>query len=278
MTSRPKPLIAVSGDSQAEAVALVLRRLEALASTYDVLYIDPSGAPAVAKGDAARCAFWISQSGTLPGRKGLPRQSKAVIFPALHFRLLWPLAAPAPKTARNEGRLGEFPYSDAFIAACVKRELPSEEIMRLFTAPAWNASWPNLDELFKDVTSTLLAADAKSDVKIGSFVLKQFRKQRLFWAVNAPANALLAELTYRITHACFGQKMPADRADVYAVLASIGTQEVMARAALPIHPLVAAHFGLEWYDPLEQYLSPEGEHRTFESYYRGLIDFLHAGS
>jgi hypothetical protein len=109
-------------------------------------------------------------------------------------------------------------------------------------------------------------------------VLKQFRKQRLFWAVNAPSNALLAELTYRVLHACFGQKMPADRTDVHAVLASIGTQEIFARAALPVHPLVAAHFGLEWYDPQERYLSPAGEQRTFDSYYGGLIDYLYAGS
>jgi polysaccharide biosynthesis acetyltransferase WcbI-like protein len=262
-----KPVIAVAGDAQAEALALILRSLPAVADSYDVAY---AGAE-LSQSSVSHARFALVQDGAAQPRR-LPKTCKRITFPVLRLRLLWPMAAPGPQSAA--GSAAALVWGDSFISQCVEQCVPAEKILRLYEAPVWSESWPNLDALFTQETTALLQADAKSDVKIGSYVLKHFRKQRLFWAMNAPSNALLGELTYRILHACFGRDVPADREAIAVTLASFGLRELMSRAALPVHPLVAEHFGLEWHDSQERYPGFDGELRTFHEYYRELVDYL----
>lgn len=261
------------GDAQAEAAALVLRALPPVSAAYDVVYCDSRRNEAPSREAVSACAYSFEQQGRDASYVSrLPRNCKRIAFPELRFRLLWPLAAPNPfNRPDSTNPLGPFPWGDSFITACVKRGMDADEILRFYEAPAWHASWPNLDMLFKDESSALSTADAKCDVKIGSFVLKHFRKSRLFWATNAPTNHLLAELVYRLLHAALGPSMEIDRASVQAALAAMGGRDLLGRAAAPIHPLVARHFQLEWYDSQEKYVSFNGEERTFAEYYRDMI-------
>lgn len=263
-----KPVIAIAGDAQADALALVLRSLPVVAESYDVAYAGLN----LAQPAATNTRFVLIQNGHGAARPRFPKGSKRISFPQLRLPLLWPMATLGPQSSANPP--AAFIWGDSFISMCVKQRIPAEEIAHLYDASVWRESWPNLDARFSHETTELLQNDAKSDVKIGSYVLKHFRKQRLFWAVNAPTNLLLGELTYRVLHACFGREVPADRDAIYGVLASFGTSDLMARAALPVHPLVAQHFGLEWYDPQERYPGFDGQSRTFEEYYRALIDYL----
>lgn len=268
------PVILLWGDAQAEAAAVVLRALPAISTAYDVVYCD-----ARRNGDAppreviAACAHSFEQHGREASYVSrLPRGCKRTSFPALRFRLLWPLAAPNPFNRPEPANpAGAFPWGDSFITACLKRGMPADEIMRFYQSSTWHASWPSLDELFKRESLDLSTADAKCDVKIGSFILKHFRKTRLFWSANAPTDRLLSELVYRLLHAAFGPRPDMERDSVQAVLAARGGQDLLGRVAAPIHPLVARHFSLEWYDPQEKYASFNGEDRTFGEYYRDMI-------
>lgn len=272
-----KPRIAVSGDAQAQGVALVLKHLEPIAPAYEIVYhaAAPSSRPDVRKGQLSGCAFFLEQfksKGNDTGR--LSRDCKRITFPQLRFGLLWPLACSNPYNRVDaENPIGPFPVGNSFILSSVEQGAPRDEIMRRLLAADWNESWPNLDLLFRAETSALLAADAKCEVKIGSFVLKHFRKRRLFWAPSAPANTLLCELTYRLLHACFGRETPVERDAIDAALARLSTRDVMAHVAIPVHPLVAGHFGLEWYDREERYPYVKGS-RSFEEYYRSMIDYI----
>lgn len=266
-----KPVIAVAGDAQADALALILRSLPAVAESYEVVYAGPE----LSQSSVSRARFALAQNAGPGPRLRLPKTCKRIAFPASRLRLLWPMAAPGPQSeSADAAHARALVWGDSFISTCVKQRVPAEKILRLYDAPVWSESWPNLDALFTQETSVLLQADAKCDVKIGSYVLKHFRKQRLFWAMNAPTNALLGELAYRVLHACFGRELPANREEIRDTLASFGASELMARAALPVHPLVAQHFGLEWYDPQERYPGFDGERRTFHEYYGALVDYL----
>lgn len=269
-----RPSILVWGDAQAEAVALILGKLPAISETHDVLYSDSRGnANTPARESTAACVYSFEQQGREASYASrLPRGCKRISFPALRFRLLWPLAAPNPFNRPEAANpAGPFPWGDSFITACVKRGMQADEIIRFYQTSTWHASWPNLDALFKQESSDLSTADAKCDVKIGSFILKHFRKTRLFWSANAPTDHLLGELVYRLLHAAFGPRTGMERDAVQGILDARGGRDLLGRVAAPIHPLVARHFGLEWYDPQEKYASFNGQERTFGEYYRDLI-------
>jgi Polysaccharide biosynthesis enzyme WcbI len=267
-----KAAICVVGDAQAHGIALALGKIPELAASYDVV----SSTGALSEPDLKRCAYFLQQGEASAGAQRLPRNAKRIVYPKLRFNLLWPLACPNPYNAPEPGKpVGPYPLAHGFILAGAEKGVPPEELLQLLQVPSWNAGWPNLDALFKNETTVLLAADAKAEVKIGSFVLKNFRKQRLFWAPAAPANELLVELAYRLLHACFGRQNSTDRDAIRAALATTGARDVMAHVAVPVHPLVASHFALEWFDKDEQYPYFDAT-RSFEEYYRGMIDYIYA--
>lgn len=268
-----KRVISVCGDAQAEALALVLQSLPALRDEFEIVY----AAACVRQRVPGRlaCAFSYEQYGAAsPNSSKPPKSCRKIVFPPMRLNLLWPMGAPNPYNLPEppDFPLGRYPFGDQFIMSCIKRGVPADDIMRHYRAPQWSGSWPNLDRLFQDESAALSALDAKCDVKIGSFVLKHFRKKRLFWAANAPTNALLAELVFRTLHASFGPGMETDRAAIGGALANFGGRDVLGGAAAPVHPLVAQHFRLEWYNPSERYACFGGSPRTFDEYFREMIE------
>ena len=199
--------VLVYGDAQAEAIALILRSLPAIAARHQIVYLRDDGLGEPAPGAAASCDLFLEQRSSKPfnPRITVPKKAKRVRFPVLELHLLWPFCCPNPL---NEPELpkfpqGRFPCADTFIINCAEQGMPAALIRRQYLPEQWPAAWPNLDRSFQMESSRLSAQDAQNDVKIGSFILKYFRKVRLFWAVNVPANRLLVEMTYRLLHAGF---------------------------------------------------------------------------
>ncbi|MDE2483313.1 MAG: hypothetical protein KGN02_14135 [bacterium] len=260
--------IALVGDIQMTALAHVLRSLESLGSSREIVY---AADEAELNGSAA---FVVEQRPLVasPPKRKRARGVRYVTVPTLYFPLLWPLAIP-----NAEDRSGRHPWTDAFVVAAKRQGLTRDAVAALYRAASWGASWPDLDGLFSGTTKMLLAADAAADVKIGSFVLKHFRKRRLFWAPNAPSNVLLGEVAFRTLHACFGNDLPVAREELVQSVASLGALDLMSRASLPIHPFVASHFALAWYHADERYPS-QGDARTFDEYLRDLLDVAFGAS
>ncbi len=259
------PVILLIGDAQMQALAHVLRSLEGVARSYEVRHRE-AGDASIAS-DVERAAYVVEQSAAR-GRERRDRRGKThvIVLPAVQFHLLWPLAAPNPFD-----RAGERPWCDTFVVAARRQNVAAGDVLAAYESTEWNASWPDLDAFFAATTTLLLGADAKADVKIGSFVLKHFRKRRLFWAPNAPSNLLLGELAFRVLHACFGREMPVTREELTQTVAALGARELMQSATLPIDPRVATHFGLEWYERYEGDPS-RGEPAAFAQYVREMID------
>lgn len=272
----PSPVsktLLVYGNVQAEAVAVVLGLLHPISSQFRVVFLGDS-ADAVKPDDAAlqESVILCEQQLGKPFPYKLKKDVRRVRFPALEFGLLWPLQCANPFDAPDPPSypFGRFPYGDSFIVNCIQRGLPAEAIALYYSPAVWPATWPNLDKLFRSESARLSALDARNDVKIGSFILKYFRKKFLFCAPKNPSNNLLAELIYRLLHACFGPDQPAERADIEEQLSTFGPGQLLGTLSVPIHPLVAKHFNLDWYQT-DDYYAYFGRELTYDQYFSEMI-------
>ena len=271
-------MVVIRGDAQAHGIAMLFEQLEPLRSASRVLFVNTTNErpeAAFRSSDFRRGTILLDQVSDQYVNEKVPGNLRRVTFPSMRLNLLWPLEGPNPyNRADTVHSLGPYPLGNKYIVSGIERGEPADEIVRAFQAGTWSDTWPNLDALFRLETAALLGADAKCDVKIGSFILKYFRRRRLFWGPNAPSNELLGELAYRILHTCFGLETPVDREAIQRAFTQMsGVRDVMAHIAVPVHPIVASHFSLEWYDPQERYPSLQGN-RSFDEYYQGMIEYI----
>ncbi len=238
--------IRLVGDVQAEAVAQVLRRIPSVTDRYDVEYEHSKTAEPNA----------------------LATNGKRITFPLLRLELLWPLTCANERNAPEPGLPhGRFPYGDKFVSACLAKNVSAHQILGLCTSGKWGANWPDLDETFRIESRRLTAGDARCDVKIGSFVLKRFRSERLFWTVDHPTDALLMELTKRLLSAAGLIETPSAVENAFA---PAGANGLLGVYAVPVHPHVAAHFALAWYRPDQSYQAFDRSY-TYQKYYEALV-------
>jgi hypothetical protein len=269
----PEKTLIVFGDAQAEALTAVMRIVPRIASRFDILY-----ASNIAEKQSlfpthkiATCAVFCEQQGSpvLSGFRKLPQDCLHVTFPSLDLNLLWPFNCINPYNVPEPPQFpyGRFPYGNSFVLNCVERGIPPREIMRYLLTAGWDASWPDLDRLYQAESARLLALDEKNNIKIGSYILKHFRTERLFWAVNNPTNKLFSELFFQLMHACFGSMIEREA----AALSDIASREIFGTLSVPIHPQVATYFGLTWYDPRERHNYFDQRTISYEQYFEDLI-------
>lgn len=254
------PRIIITGDAQAEALAEILGTMRSVTANHDVVY---SATPdlSVMRGDT----LFVQRREEPPiaGAK-VKRGARVITFPHLHFELLWPLSCINPFDKPEPGfPHGRFPYGDSYVVNCVRSETPPDEILGFYQTERWPSTWPNLNRLFQAESARLAAIDAASDVKIGSFILKRFRTERLFHNANAPSDVLLHELAARLASVV--------SAEVPANTATPRARGTLATIEVPIHPAVAAHFHLEWYAPDLRYAYFDQAPISSDEYFRRLI-------
>lgn len=242
-----KRALRVIGDTQAEAVALVIGRLPEISDDYTVAF----------------------ERGTSGDINALVANGKTVTFAVLRLEMSWPMTCANTRDRVEPGfPFGEFPYGDKFVSACLDKKVPPEQILRLATSGTWGSNWPDLDETFAAESRRLTAGDAACDVKIGAHVLKRFRSQRLFWTVDHPADVLIAELVRRLLTASGLVKNPTKAVDEHFTPAEEGG--LLGIYAVPVHPHVASHFALAWYRPDQTYQVYDRLF-SYETYYEALI-------
>jgi hypothetical protein len=258
------PIVVVAGNAQAQAVAAILRSVPDVARAFDVRYAKDAAAEPSAIVRAVQC--W----GSAPPPQSKKSKARTITFSALRFPLLWPLSIPNPHNRPElpDHPFGRFPYTDTFVSACLGRNVPPDEILAHCSASTWPAAWPDLDKLFRAESRRLTMNDLTTGVKIGSYVLKHFRRQRLFWTVDHPTDRLLAELAKRIATEA---KLVPNASD--AINAAFQPSEefgLLSAYAVPVHRYVARHFDLEWCRGDVTY--PAFDKRvTLDEYFRALI-------
>lgn len=269
----------VFGNCQADALALTLSRLgshiKGLRVLYWPSYDKPGGFAPISEDDvrSADVLFEQQDPQTFPLRSLLPDSCRKIKFPSLDFNLLWPLNCVNPYNRPEPPAypLGRFSYGNSLVVHGVERGLPRDEILASVLSPKWEAHWPNLDRLFSIETARLTARDAQCSVKMASYVLENFREQRLFWTANHPTNRLFAEFCARMLEIGFGPDVSGG-ISVADVLAGIGEKDLLGIVGVPIHPHVARHFRLKWYSKDERYPFFDEAPLTYEEYFTRMID------
>jgi len=196
-----------------------------------------------------RCAILLEQIGHettgLAGAERLPADCQVIRFPIVWLNSLWPMHCADPRSPNNgpEDR-GRFPYGDRLILRYLEEGAsPEVAVDRWFAADA--SQMKKLDRYHEINAAKARQLDLDADVKLGAFVLDRFRRERLFVSFNHPTPRMLLHMARQLCEA-MGYR------DVEPVIPRANAGGIGDIHA-PIHPAVAAHFGLEWWGPGDLY-------------------------
>lgn len=275
----------VYGNCQAQGIVAALNRHPAVTKRFEVAYQknfgdpnDPSGS--LTPDQAQRSAIVLEQyahdaSVPLPE---IPKGTPRVTFPSADLNVLWPLWSVNPFNGPEPPRFphGRFPYGDAVILRLVREGHDAEAALAYYLNNSGN-DLPDLDRFLRLEQARLTHRDTQCDVKLGSIVLAQFREERLFWTINHPAHALIRVVVNAVFERAeaLEPRLAGIRLDKAYFDAHFGA-EMLGQIAVPVHPDIAERFALKWYDRNEQF-AYYGETRTYEEYFRSLIEFCIAG-
>lgn len=276
----PKPSLIVYGNCQAEAVHLYLTKYPPVRDRFDVLYLrsfeHPSeGWQELDARETRRCAVLLEQHDRrdFPDREHLPDAAVTVRFPSMDFNALWPFNRANPYNVPEppDFPFGRFPYGDHVIVGLIDKGLSAAEVLDAYINH-WHDYAPDLDRLYKLEAGRLAARDAHCDIKMGRYITENFRRRRLFWTVNHPTSALMGELIVQLANAALADSQVVTPSDIEAVRGVHFPSDPLGAINVPIHPRVAQHFGLRWYDPGERYPSHGGQSYSYRSYFQTMIE------
>lgn len=278
--SRRRGLI-VYGNCQADAIALALGRDPVVTSIFDVRYCrsfnhPTEGMMTFPEDVVRRCAILCEQHDreTFPKRDLLPDDCVTVKFPSVDCNALWPFNCVNPYNAPELPVFpyGRFAYGDRVIVAAVDRGMTGSEALEYYLE-GWETYKIDLDRLLKLEAARLAARDSHCDVKMADAIVERFRKERLFWTVNHPTTVLLRELIEKLLSCCGVAYPVIEDADMDATLQMhFPPAGPLGIIGVPIHPKVAEHFQLEWYDPGERYCLWDGSAYSYREYFKAMID------
>ncbi len=277
-----KRTIIVYGNCQAEAISVIFGLNQSIAEKYAVHYV-PSyqnvrfDGKTLSHDDVEICDLLCEQHDPIlfPQREALPQSCVTVRFPSVDFNALWPFNATNPyNPVESMFPFGRFPYSDRIVLSQIEKGKSAVEVLEYYLT-RWDEYKIDLDRLLKIEKARVFARDAKCDVAMGEHLFNEFANERPLWTINHPSRPVLKELVKRIIVAA-SERMPdfsgvniGETVDKNFVLSPRGPLGVVS---VPIHPMVAEHFGLTWYDPDERFYLFDGTDYSYEAYFQELIE------
>jgi len=189
---------------------------------------------------------------------------------------LWPMTAVNPYNPSEPSfPFGRFPYGDRVILSQIDAGKSPEEILEYYLN-AWDDYKPDLDRLLKLELARFAARDAKCDIGMGQVFFDYFAAERPLWTVNHPTRRLLQELVERIAAAALLVDKRFAEADIATTMEShfaLSPRGPLGVISVPIHPGVARHFQLSWYDENEHHFLWDGTSLVYQDYFKELIDW-----
>lgn len=215
--------------------------------------------------DAAECQLARS-------RPPVPGSVVALTFPRLTMDCLWPLRGPDPRLVPEPPLYpnGRYPYTDLAAQRLIEESAPDDELYAKYLDIS-RQLMPDLEaELARDV-ARWRALDACCDVKVGSFILRNFRSIPLFHGPQTPAGPLLAYVVEHLLGSVV-RHLSIPPSEVYAKFGDYihGYQGPFFDQA-PVHPLVVEKLGISYLPPQYGYRRGHGK-RTFRQH---ILDYIH---
>jgi len=277
--SDPRPTVVVYGNCQADATASIFNRDPGFSERFRAIFFPGYDHPTkkaehIPREDLAACAVLLEQHDQVgfTQRDLLPPDVRVVKFPSLDFNLFWPFNTVNPFNSADPGKpIGLFPYGDRVIIGCVKKGMQADEIFDYYMS-GWDEYKVDLHRLAALETARIASRDARSNVKLGALILQHFHTQRLFWTVNHPTADLLTDMTGRLLTAAFPNQAWAQQAHLReTILAYFSPLGPLGSIDVPIHPGVAAHLKLSWYDFDEKHRLSDGRAVSYGEYFHEMI-------
>ncbi len=239
------------------------------------------GDEAVARARLARCTVLIEEACPQHGqfsldageRALLPRDCVRILVPTLHMASLWPLMADDPRNLPEPGApYGRIPrpFADSVVLRVRAEVADPARRMAAYLARDVIAE-AGVAAAHEQATAEAFAREQGCDVRVAAYVLHHFRELRLFYTDGHPTGRLMAYvLAQLIGHPTLRAVFTAPlEAQMLAVREWARRSGVFAGEEAPIHPAVAAHFGLAWHHP-QMIFRWQDRDWTFEDW----IDFL----
>jgi hypothetical protein len=267
--------VVFAGAGQAKALAKAYRLDVALDTDEDVFFI---GADSIGR-DAARKVIGAADvlvTDLGPGGPTVPDEmiqvgTLRIAVPVVTCPFLWPFAAGAHPLNDHMPGLPDGPYPEGFgdslldelvAGGLTAGGVDEDTAIDLYLALDV-ASVGKLDETLQATLATQARLDAQTGFDLADFIADRFRKQALF----ATRDRLGLPLFRHVAARLFGQM------GVAASRLSQLSDSYFPAGAMPIHPGVLTHFGME--QPPADYRYPildEG-YFTFEQYCRRYLRF-----
>jgi len=185
----------------------------------------------------------------------LPAACPRLCIPNMFFRGPWPLWSGAPG----------FDYRDVFLDRLVEMGLPGREILHVYLQMPLERKY-DLDALLAETVARETGRQAHTPVRYLDFVLEHWRERPLFLTVNHPGPELLRLVAAGILRE-LGLALPGHwkQTDPSGLPAAETLGKGYGDFELPVHPQVAAYYGLK-YGGARQVYKTYGRPRTFVQY------------
>jgi hypothetical protein len=262
--------IVFAGGMQTRALARIYRSEVAAATGDDVVFI---GTGAV-NTDAARStllladivAMEVDEDGDAIPAAGLPSQAQIVRIPNLYCDFLWPFAGRAHPRNRGAFALPGGPYpaeqGDRFLDQMATDGLDEDAAIARYLALNV-VTEGELDSRLTDRLAILRQLDQAGGYDLAGYIADTFRTEPLFRTRQRLTMPLLRRLVAQL----FG------KLGVTAWNPNSLRRVPFPASAQPIHPGVAAHFGLTWVAPGQLYPVNEEGFFSFEEFGRRYLRF-----
>ncbi|MBS0453411.1 MAG: hypothetical protein JSS14_19120 [Proteobacteria bacterium] len=206
--------------------------------------------------DLARCKLYLEQYDSEifirvreELRDGITRQCPTLVFPTYMANFMWPFQMPEPQpTGDARWPFGRYPEGDQIGHWLRDKALQGAAALDAYMAQS-SLQMPDLDARLAIDIGHMQRRDSRSDVHLQDFVLANFRDQHMFWTFGHVNDQAVAELACRVyAQAAFDlgshhADMPSRIRAAAAALGGMGPHQC------PIHPRVAEHFGLRFWQP-----------------------------
>ena len=179
-----------------------------------------------------------------------PSDAKTITFPSLNMLSLWPFTGMDHRVERDPlYPAGRYPWPDYVAAELDPRgDRVSDEALFQRYMQASAAKMPDLDRRLAMDVARWRERDATCDVKAADHLLENFKTHQLFYTFARPTPYAIRSvfdqlLEQTVEDAGMLTRVRAEMDQLLKFYVGYDMEEC------PIHPLVANHFQLGWYDP-----------------------------